>query len=103
VVGAILRRTEVSGLRETGVGIAAKVRDIDHQRHMTMNPTTQVMTTRNDWYIEADWTDPTSGETRAFRSDHLDEQDAERYPIGSTITALIDPQNPDGYYVEIAR
>jgi hypothetical protein len=78
VVGAKLPWTEVSGLRKTGVRIAATVRDIDHQRHMTMNPTTQVMTTRNDWYIEAECTDPTSGETRAFRSDHLGEQDAER-------------------------
>ncbi len=93
----------VSGLRQTGVRIAATVRDIDHQRHTTMNPTTHVMTTRDDWYIEAEWTDPASGETRSFRSDRLDQWDAERYPVGSPITVLIDPQNPDSYYVEIAR
>jgi Protein of unknown function (DUF3592) len=103
VVGAILRWTVVSGLRKTGVRIAATVRDVDHQRHTTMNPTTHVMTTRNHWYIEAEWTEPTSGEARIFRSDRLDEQDAERYPIGSPITVLIDPQNPDSNYVEIAR
>jgi hypothetical protein len=101
--GAILRWTEVSGLRKTGVRIAATVRDIDHQRHATMNPTTHVMTTRDDWYIEAEWTDPASGETRFFRSDRLDQDDAERYPVGSPITVLIDPQNPESYYVEIAR
>ena len=101
--GAILRWTQVSGLRKTGVRIAATVRDIDHQRHTTMNPTTHVMTTRDDWYIEAEWTDPASGETRMFRSDRLDEWDAERYPVGSPITVLIDPQNPESYYVEIAR
>jgi hypothetical protein len=101
--GAILRWTEVSGLRKTGVRIAATVRDIDHQRHATMNPTTHVMTTRDDWYIEAEWTDPASGETRLFRSDRLDQDDAERYPVGSPITVLIDPQNPESYYVEIAR
>ena len=38
-----------------------------------------------------------------FRSDRLDQGDAERYPAGSPITVLIDPQNPDSYYVEIAR
>jgi hypothetical protein len=69
----------------------------------TMNPTNNVMTTRDDWYIEADWTDPTSGETRVFCSDRLDQWDAERYPVGSPITVLIDPQYPESYYVEIAR
>ena len=103
VVGTVLRWTQVSGLRKTGVRIAATVRDIDHQHHTTMNPTTHVMTTRDDWYIEAEWADPASGETRVFRSDRLDEWDAERYPVGSPITVLIDPQNPDSYYVEIAR
>jgi hypothetical protein len=101
--GAILRRTQVSGLRKAGVRVAATVRDIDHQRHTAMNPTTHVMTTRDDWFIKAEWTDPASGETRMFRSDRLDEWDAERYPIGSPITVLIDPQNPISYYVEIAR
>jgi len=101
--GAILRWTQVSGLRQTGMRIAATVRDIDHQRHTTMHPTTHVMTTRDDWYIEAEWADPASGETRMFRSDRLDEWDAERYPVGSPITVLIDPQNPESYYVEIAR
>jgi hypothetical protein len=101
--GAILRWIQVSGLRQTGVRIAATVRDIDHQRHTTTNPTTHVMTTHDDWYIEAEWTDPASGETRVFRSDRLDQWDAERCPIGSPITVLIDPQNPDSYYVEIAR
>ena len=101
--GAILRWTQVSSLRQSGVRVAATVRDIDHQRHTTMNPTNNVMTTRDNWYIEAEWTDPASGETRMFRSDRLDQWDAERYPVGSPITVLIDPQNPDSYYVEIAR
>lgn len=101
--GVILRWTQVSGLRQTGMRVAATVSDIDHQRRTTMNPTTHVMTTRDDWYVEAEWTDPASGETRMFRSDRLDEWDAERYPVGSPITVLIDPQNPDTYYVEIAR
>ncbi|HEY7093309.1 MAG TPA: DUF3592 domain-containing protein [Ktedonobacterales bacterium] len=101
--GAILRGAQVSGLRQTGMRIAATVRDIDHQRHTTTNPTTHVMSTRDDWDIEAEWTDPASGESRLFRSDRLDEWDAERYPVGSPITVLIDPQNPDSYYVEIAR
>lgn len=103
VISAMLRWSEVGGLRKTGVRIAATVRDIDHQRHTSMNPTTHVMTTRDDWYIEAEWTDPASGETHNFRSDRLDESDAERYPVGSPITVLIDPQNPASYYVEIAR
>jgi hypothetical protein len=38
-----------------------------------------------------------------FRSDRLDAWDTGRHPIGSPLTVLIDPQNPDGYYVEIAR
>ena len=101
--GVILRWTQVSGLRQTGMRVAATVRDIDHQRHTTMNTTTHVMTTRDDCYIEAEWTDSASGETRVFRSDRLDEWDAERYPVCSPITVLIDPQNPDSYYVEIAH
>jgi hypothetical protein len=101
--GVILRWTQVSGLRQTGMRIAATVRDIDHQRHTTMNPTTHVMTTRDDWYIEAEWPDPASGETRTFRSDRLDQWDAERCPVGSPITVPIDPQNPHRYYVEITR
>ena len=68
-----------------------------------MNPTTHIMTPRDDWFIEAAWTDPASGETHAFRSDRLDQRDAERYPVGAPITALIDPQHPDSYSVEIAR
>ena len=103
VVRTVLRWSQIGGLRKTGVRVAATVRDIDHQRHTTMNPTTHVMTTRDDWYIEAEWTDPASGQTRTFRSDRLDQWDAERYPVGSPITVLIDPQNPDSYYVEIAR
>jgi hypothetical protein len=38
----------VGRLRKAGVRIAATVRDIDHQRHTTMNPTTHFMTTRDD-------------------------------------------------------
>jgi hypothetical protein len=83
--------------------VAATVRDIDHQSHTTMHPTTHVMTSRDDWYIEAEWTDPASGEMRTIRSGRLVQAAAERSPIGSPITVLIDPQNPDSYYVEIAR
>jgi hypothetical protein len=103
VVRTVLRWSQIGGVRQTGVRIAATVRDIDHQSHTSMNPTTHVMTTRDDWYSEAEWTDPTSGETRVFRSDRLDERDAERSPVGSPITVLIDPQNPDSYYVETTR
>jgi Protein of unknown function (DUF3592) len=103
VLRTALRWTQVSGLRKTGVRVAATVRKIDHERRTTMNQTTHVMTTHDDWYIAAEWTDPRTSETRFFRSDRLDESDAERYPVGSPITVLIDPQNPDSYYVEIAR
>jgi hypothetical protein len=94
VVRMALRWSQVSDLRQTSVRVTATVRDIDHQRHTTTNPTTHIMATRDDWYIEAEWTDTTTGETRRFRSDRLDQEDAERYAVGSPITVLIDPQNP---------
>jgi len=102
IVRTVLRWSQIGGLRKTGERVAATVRDMAHKSHTTMNPTTHVMTTRHDWYIEAGRTDPTGGETRVFRSDCLDEWDAERYLVGSPITVLVDPQNPNGYYVKVA-
>lgn len=48
VVRTALRWSQVSGLRQTGVRVTATVRDINNQRYSTTNPTTHIMTTRDD-------------------------------------------------------
>ena len=107
-----LRGQEIDELRRSGTRVAATVTNIVHERVQTSagmppNPATGMAgvpaTHRDDWYVEAEWTDPRTGMARRFRSERLDEVDARRYAAGEPITVLVDASDAGRYYVEIAR
>ncbi len=104
IIGAVVMNwLRLDNLRREGARVTATVRNIAHEHHTRMNSTDYTMTTRDQWYVDADWTDPETGVTRSFRSDSLNEWDTLRYCVGSPITVLVDPTNPDSYHVEITR
>lgn len=112
IVQSFLRAQQVDELRRTGTRVAATVTSVLHERVQTnpgmpANNTTGMPPTaptyRDDWYVEATWTDPNTGATHQFKSDRLTRADATRYAAGQPITVLIDPADPTRYYVEIAR
>jgi len=111
VVRAIMRTQEVDELRRSGKRVAATVTNILHERVQSSaatapNPATNMparaATYRDDWYVEAEWTDPQTGQAYAFKSERLDREGAMRYHAGDPITVLVDPSDPSLYYVEIA-
>lgn len=112
VVRQMMRAQEVGELEQSGKRIAATVTNVLHERVQTnpgnmANPTAHMApaapTYRDDWYVEAHWTDPQTGAVHQFKSDRLDREDATRYAAGDPITVKIDPADPDHYYVEVAR
>ena len=112
VLREVLRKQEIDELQHSGKRVAATVTNILHERVQTNagmppNPTTHMPasapTYRDDWFVEASWTDPQTGSTHAFKSDRLDRDDAMRYAAGDPITVLVDPSDPERYYVEVAR
>ena len=112
IIRTVLRAGEIDELRRAGTRVAATVTNIVRERVQASagtppNPATHtpgsMATYRDDWYIEAEWTDPHTGATYHFKSDRLDEFDARRYAAGEPITILIAPNDPSRYYVEIAR
>lgn len=112
VLREVLRTQEIDELRHSGKRVAATVANILHERVQTNagmppNPTTHTPgsppTYRDDWFVDARWTDPRTGIAHAFKSDRLDRDDAMRYAAGDPITVLVDPSDPERYYVEVAR
>jgi hypothetical protein len=112
VVRQVMRSREIGQLEQSGKRIAANVTNVVHERVQTNmgqppNPATHMPATaptyRDDWFVEAQWTDPQTGREYAFKSDRLDREDAIRYAAGDPITVMIDPVDPDRYYVELAR
>lgn len=111
VVRSIMRTQEVDELRRSGKRVAATVTNILHERVLARAGTPPNLATnmpgsapiyRDDWYVEAEWADPQTGQTYAFKSERLDREDAMRYHAGDPITVLVDPGDPSRYYVEIA-
>ncbi len=111
VVRSIMRTQEIDELRRSGKRVAATVTNIRHERVQSRaatppNPATHMPGSppiyRDDWYVEAEWTDPQTGQTYAFKSERLGREDAMRYHAGDPITVLMDPSDPSRYYVEIA-
>jgi len=111
VVRAIMRTQEIDELRRSGKRVATTVTNILHERVQSSaatapNPATNMpgraATYRDDWYVEAEWTDPQSGQAYAFKSERLDREGAMRYHAGDPITVLVAPGDPSRYYVEIA-
>jgi hypothetical protein len=112
VARQVMRSQEVSQLEQSGKRVAATVTNVLHERVQTnagqpLNPTTHMPGTaptyRDDWFVEARWTDPQSDREYSFKSDRLDREDAVRYAAGDPITVMIDPADPGRYYVEIAQ
>ena len=52
------------------------------------------------YYIEAEWTDPRTGNTYRFRSDRLASSPKEYLP-GTFIHVLVDPKHPTRYVLEL--
>jgi uncharacterized protein DUF3592 len=111
VVRAVMRSQEIDELRRSGRRIAATVTNILHERVQSSpatppNPATNMPARaaryRDDWYVEAGWTDPQTSQSYAFKSERLDREEAMRYRAGDPITVLVDPGDPGRYYVEIA-
>jgi hypothetical protein len=55
------------------------------------------------WYVEADWTDPKTGIPYRFKKGPLYRHQAKLYAIGELISVLVDPTDPNHYYVESAH
>jgi hypothetical protein len=111
VVRSIMRSQEIDELRRSGKRVAATVTTILHERVQSSaatapNPATNMPARaaqyRDDWYVEAEWADPQTGQAYAFKSERLDREGAMRYHAGDPITVLVDPSDPSRYYVEIA-
>lgn len=112
IVQTFLRAQQVDELRRSGTRVAATVTNVLHQ-HTQTNPgmppnaatgmPATAPTYRDDWYVEAAWTDPRTGASYTFKSDRLTRADALRYAAGQPITVLVNPNDPTQYYVEIAR
>ena len=112
IVQTFMRTQQVDELRRSGMRVAATVTNVLHERVQTnpgMPPNTTTgmpptaPTYRDDWYVEAVWTNPQTSATYTFKSDRLTRADALQYAAGQPITVLIDPSDPTRYYVEIAR
>lgn len=112
IVQSVLRAQQVDALRRGGTRVAATVTNVLHERvqtnpGMAPNAATGMPATapiyRDDWFVEAAWTNPQTGAAYRFKSDRLTHADALRYTAGQPITVLIDPNDPTRHYVEIAR
>jgi hypothetical protein len=110
----LLRQQQVAELRRTGQRVIAGVTRVVHERVQT-NPgatipgppdlpnTPAPPTFADRWYIECQWTDPKTRYTYTFRSDAVDQPTAALYAPSAPITVLIQPGDPDTYFVEVAE
>lgn len=109
----LLRQQQVAELRRSGQRVVAGVTRVIHERVQTnagatipgppgMPPTPAPSTFADRWYIECRWTDPKTRYSYTFRSDAVDHSTAALYAPGAPITVLMQPGDPETYYVEVA-
>jgi|GEM_PF-682513 len=105
VMMAVMKRTaDVNWLKSKGTRIIAIVVDIEKKmgsRQVPVGPNGQIQVQTFHYYvIVTQWIDPRTQRMYTFRSNNLN-----RYPRkfskGSSISVLIDPNNPSRYLVEV--
>jgi hypothetical protein len=102
IVRAIRQTRKVVALKRTGYRVIAQVAKIS--REFVHNPRGWSPGRFGfAWYVEAQWTDPRTGIPYEFRSEALHRRQAKLYTIGERISVLIDPADPNRYYVERAH
>ncbi len=104
IVRTILRQFEIAELKRIGVPIVATVTEIERRTSTTRGvPPHQTTTTTQQFLVHAIWTNPADGTTREYRSDPVSWWAARRYAEGSRITVLLDPHEPERYYVDTSN
>ena len=112
-VSLIRRALQINWLKQHGVRVGATVTEIKQQSQMQQVPYTtsefrggrSVMVTkyRTEWrtvyYVTAQWMNPTTSQVYTFKSSAL-LSFPRKYPEGSIINVLIDPNDAGKYYME---
>ena len=98
VLFARRRKANVRTLQKRGRRLVAIVTNVEQEREERGNP--EVPRIDYAYYIEAEWTDPRTGNTYRFRSDRLASSPKE-YPPGTFIHVLVDPKRPTRYVLEL--
>ena len=93
-----LRKANTRKLQEEGRRVIAIVTNVEREREERGNP--EVPRIDYAYYIEAEWTDPRTGNTYQFRSNRLASSPKE-YTPGTFVHVLIDPKNPARYALEL--
>lgn len=92
------RKASIRTLQERGRRLIAIVTAVEQEREERGNP--EVPRVDYGYYIEAEWTDPRTGNTYRFRSDRLASSPKE-YPPGAFVNVLVDPKDPTRYVLEL--
>jgi Protein of unknown function (DUF3592) len=92
------RKANIRTLQERGRRLIAVVTAVERECEERGNP--EVPRIDYAYYIEAEWTDPRTGNTYRFRSDRLASSPKE-YPPGAFINVLVDPEDPTRYVLEL--
>lgn len=92
------RKANVRTLQKRGRRLIAIVTNIEQECEERGNP--EVPRIDYAYYIEAEWTDPRTGQTYRFRSDRLASSPKE-YPPGAFVVVLVDPKDPSRYVLEL--
>jgi hypothetical protein len=92
-VYAVYRRRKLNWLHTNGKEIIATVTDVTQNREPRRYPDGRIV---NVYTVKATWTDPQNNSTYTFRDNTLDQ--SEKFPPGSQVSVLIDPQHPQERY-----
>jgi Protein of unknown function (DUF3592) len=92
------RKVNVRTLQERGRRLIAIVTAVEQECEERGNP--EVPRIDYAYYIEAEWTDPRTGNTYRFRSERLASSPKE-YPPGAFVNVLVDPKDPTHYVLEL--
>ena len=92
------RKASIRTLQKRGRRLIAIVTNIEQECEERGNP--EFPRIDYAYYIEAEWTDPRTGNTYRFRSDRLASSPKE-YPPGTFVHVLVDPRNPSRYVLEV--
>jgi len=92
------RKANMRSLHKRGRRLVAIVTAVEQEREERGNP--EVPRIDYAYYIEAEWTDPRTGNTYRFRSDRLASSPKE-YPPGAPVQVLVDPKDPARYVLEL--
>ncbi len=92
------RKANIRTLQQRGRRLIAIVTAVEQECEERGNP--EVPRIDYAYYIEAEWTDPQTGNTYRFRSDRLASSPKE-YPPGAFVCVLVDPKDPTRYVLEL--